>query len=1600
MYVNDRALSLSVYDGITVSEYTDTTAMYGGAWSIAVSEEMNLVAVLWYKYPKQGIIVYSLNKNKSFLVFDLDDDVTRIRISDRDRMIITGNYNTGEIQMYNLEQLFSFEAMKRTLAYLVSPEECEELRKYFGVTEEEIQRRLESTPDETRRSFTFLRAMSASGKRKNTAKRMECLLTIIEEKGHLSPYNISTVVDAVSTFGDDTRISSLKGPMEGYSLHGKMTEVMTRQKALEDERNQLTSELETAESKVKEHEETLDDLQDQLVQAQEQEKMLREDQKIGEVKIKELKGERMTLKEELQQSSKQIETLTEELEQIQMKSAREIETLTDKLKHTTQSKAECDKQIEVLTEEFKQSKAETDREIETLKEELKQTNQSKAVTAEELKEVKRESDKKKKMLTEELEQTMQFLDLTKTDYTNKIETLTTDLNETKKKLLTRVKELETTNEELELTKQTLKETAQDRDNTKTELKHYQLDFAKESKALKEVLNQAKEAMTVLHKGPVEDKPSVDSEETRDEHGAILAAEFGRLTVAIAEHLRLDDCLRLARFCNIPASDCDTVLRVSLIESPGMKLLDVLKKRKVINMFDVTNLQKALAMLHLEAVNHDLVAPYQEKIDKEQYELYKVEEMYTWEEIDAFVDAAKDLSAQQQIRDSQTSWIDDTKPEYASQTEAAAQHTEAGDEGRGLSLGGRHHHQLYTEHSIGREGGTIQLANVSLTVPADALHESHVIALSVMNESPFPLDREVDTARMTPLIKLEPLGLMFKKPLQLNIPHSALISDPEHHDVIIYSGQIEDSSDSIRWTEERSIPRQLKEKSVTVDIQCLTYLSASLVSQTSVPPLYNVRAVPFVNGVRNTDDDIILTICFCSDNDAEYNMLLSDYNTKLPLEQYSTIQLSRHPERDEDDAGFLSVTVTSHNNTYVPDADQAVKFSISHLCTASRVSHQLRLQKNKDIDRDDVQVLLTFSQAESTSTKIFMKARIKDLMISQESEDFLLGPASTALKPYGELKANISSMLEKHHCIQLATYFDLTPAEAERVQMDASPGMVLMKILDEREKIMPQKMRGLYLGLKVCHLDKIARLVFQYIEKNSNETHQEKHENEKDKCVKGIPGNASASRRPLEKWQKTSCASLSDQSVQTTLSSSFVSSDVHVKTLTNEGYTEHEVVEALDISRNRLVMARKVLQLLGEQSDVSTTKDYIFLHKEQYIDENGGEIILREANVHMLIPVGAVSTGSIVSLTMMTSTQGNVPSERRTPQLSPVIKVGPEGSTLMKPATLRIPHCASETEGITSTDILQGFSSDGDEIQWRKRKQHEPAPSLKKDHFEVYVQTFCAISPNITIDFKKPLGKKLRLFPLINRVENLTDDLILTLWIYNDDETEHMHLLHEEIKVKGKMQLHAFKRFILKGSEKDREVHIKSESNKITSHENINMKKVPFTTLWHSTRHAVEFHFQNKEGISDVSFRLRLCTRQVLRSVADLQFGVKVTLSELLQKPQGFIRALLTGQEPHPAMEKSFQELVSKLSGQLDRDSCLEIAGIFRLSSDLKDRVKKSSEPGKVIFDELIQEQLITAASVSALDVALTRCGKVVLAEDVRAYRHRNATFPTTIYTLL
>ncbi|KAJ8023253.1 Tripartite motif-containing protein 2 [Holothuria leucospilota] len=238
-----RALSMGITDGRVITKYINNTENYSKAWSITVSVEQCLVAVLWSGY---RIIFYSLDGNKCLLVFDVNSGVSRIRISDTYSMMITGNERTGEIETYEWEQLFSFQAMKNTLANIVSPRECEEIRMHFRVTEEEL----------SRKEFGVKNTLHNLSEKEQTTRRMLCLLTVIEENGHLNSYNLHNLTEAVLNVNDETGIFNLKGPIEGYARHGisvedLMADLLTRQKAWRAEKKEMSVKLETANSMVK-----------------------------------------------------------------------------------------------------------------------------------------------------------------------------------------------------------------------------------------------------------------------------------------------------------------------------------------------------------------------------------------------------------------------------------------------------------------------------------------------------------------------------------------------------------------------------------------------------------------------------------------------------------------------------------------------------------------------------------------------------------------------------------------------------------------------------------------------------------------------------------------------------------------------------------------------------------------------------------------------------------------------------------------------------------------------------------------------------------------------------------------------------------------------------------------------------------------------------------------------------------------------------------------------------------------------------------------------------------------------------------------------------
>ena len=102
-----------------------------------------------------------------------------------------------------------------------------------------------------------------------------------------------------------------------------------------------------------------------------------------------------------------------------------------------------------------------------------------------------------------------------------------------------------------------------------------------------------------------------------------------MTVDVAEDLTLDSTLRLALLLGLPPAESDMLRRISLVETPGITLINFLKRRNIINMYDVTNLQKGLMYLHLKSTNEKHLVPYQEKIDTFQFEEKRSPDILDW-----------------------------------------------------------------------------------------------------------------------------------------------------------------------------------------------------------------------------------------------------------------------------------------------------------------------------------------------------------------------------------------------------------------------------------------------------------------------------------------------------------------------------------------------------------------------------------------------------------------------------------------------------------------------------------------------------------------------------------------------------------------------------------------------------------------------------------------------------------------------------------------------------------------------------------------------------------------------------------------------------------
>ncbi|XP_071849141.1 uncharacterized protein [Apostichopus japonicus] len=1463
-----------------------------------------LVAVLTvYQQAKESKLTKKVPKDQLKESKDKRQELSdKLTESEYEKQQLTGRLKTTEEERNQL-----------TVRLKTTEEERQQLKDTLKATEEERQQltgRLKTTEEE--RNQLTGRLKTTEEERNQLTGRLK---TTEEERQQLK--------DTLKTTEE-----------ERQQLNGRL-------KTTEEERQQLTGRLKTTEEErqqlkytLKVTEEERQHLNGSLKTTEEERQQLKDTLKVTEEEKQQLTGRLKTTEEERNQLTGRLKTTEEERQQLRdtfKATEEERQQLKDTLKATEEERQQLNGRLKTTEEERQQLNGR----LKTTEEERQQLTGRLKTTEEErqqLKDTLKATEEERQQLTGRLKTTEEE----RQQFTHRLKTLKDEKDEL----------LQQQKEELEEAKSSLRA-------TKDELVKSQLEYAKESMALQEVLKQTREALNQQQLASsvsvMEEETLLEEHETPDiSQQSTLAADYGRLMVNVADDLTLDSTLKLATLFGLPPAETDMLRRVSLIETPGITLINFMKTRNIINLYDVTNLQKGLVHIQLNRTNENLLAPYQSKVDPFQFEENQAPELLAW---------PVDESTPSQGSDEREEYHDRSKETLMERTEKE----ELPKQRKDSQILEMRQHYSYIEHRIKYEGGTISIMGVHLTIPEDALSSDHVIAIKVIYDPDIHLPGRACRGRMTPMIKLEPEGLALNKPAQLTIPHSAIIPEPDRHGVMIFTGLKDEENlqeGEITWTEEKSIDWKLYPEKISLDINILSYIFVNLVSQ-ETEQKHIFRIVPFIDGILDAKDDVLITVCFCKDSDEEYKLLLEDHQSKLSLGNYTTFQVTRTLNDGRDYASYIDLMMSSPGDSYHLMKEESTKHvDIDHLCAASRVSHQFRLNRNKYGDTDMVDVMLKVSQHEKNQTALILQSKVKNILLSPESQEILFRELHPDLHKYEKLRGDIAKLLDKQHCAKLGVFFELKPAENDTIQEAAESGKMLMKILDERELIMPERMIGMYEGLKAIHFNKVARLVLEYIG-TSQEKNRKENEGEKDD-------------KKMVKFPEK----------QEILSKMEPKLSVNFKILIEEGYKRLDVQRALKLSHGKLDLGRRLLLLAKEEHERLPLFPGSNLFKEQYFDQHGGEMVI--AGVILRVPAGALRTGRIVSLWVSTDPAIKGPISNKSLRLTPFVKYGPESLTLHKPVTLIIPHCALTTTNQMGIDVYSGVLQTDKSVKWSLERKHLSC-SMNSQHFAVEAEKPCLIGLHVPY-IPKSL-KRVCVLPIVNRVSESGDQLTIHLWFHNDDSLEHKSLINEEIYQQKGSIIHD--PVFVQLSPMISTLHVSTNSS--TSQCNPSKVDVAKEILWLNNRHKVEFHLQNKEIKDTVNLeiearygllRRNLFQLSIQLQIENLQHTDQITSPFQLVLPESIIKA--------------FDQLKQNLSVHLDVDQSTLLANIFQLSEEGITDIKEHKTPGTLLLEKLTKNSLISPTSITKLENALTEQGNEKCAKLVREFRSKNHVVEATL----
>ncbi|KAJ8050417.1 Netrin receptor UNC5D [Holothuria leucospilota] len=181
-----------------------------------------------------------------------------------------------------------------------------------------------------------------------------------------------------------------------------------------------------------------------------------------------------------------------------------------------------------------------------------------------------------------------------------------------------------------------------------------------------------------------------------------------------------------------------------------------------------------------------------------------------------------------------------------------------------------------------------------------------------------------------------------------------------------------------------------------------------------------------------------------------------------------------------------------------------------------------------------------------------------------------------------------------------------------------------------------------------------------------------------------------------------------------------------------------------------------------------------IYKHQYIDEKGGVIVIKAAEISLHIPPGALRERTFISIEVKSVANCDINGLETSPSLTPIVSCKPDGLIFEKTVELILPHCA-EFDDIRLHKATAGFVEGHIKVSTDStNRQDEVRCVLKERYCHVYTTHFSDVVVGISNCVKKRM--------LVVPFSGGSTKLYVKVWIINDLPSEYTILLQEQMEL--------------------------------------------------------------------------------------------------------------------------------------------------------------------------------------------------------------------------